>query len=267
MPLSLPRACLIACLAAGGTAPPAPAAEWQRTYLEPAIQAWMGAVALLAEEAESEERSAECRGDGECKGDCPACRDKAHRKHDREHAGRGMVHPHRHHGWMHGPSGPRRMHPSGAPPHGPLGPARPEGPRADALTMLQDISQRLIRIERMLAGRDRAPTAAGGARRGPGEERGPAAMSSEARDAMRETMKARTARMKQAKETWDRASPAEREAMKKRWEARPQEGREPAAEGRARMEQARQRFQEMVQRIERLEAEVERLRKAAESKD
>lgn len=77
----------LAALAAAALAPaPVAAGDWQRGYLEPAIQAWMGVVTLLAEDGEREEKherrgrseredgdddkDGDDRGRGECKGDC-----------------------------------------------------------------------------------------------------------------------------------------------------------------------------------------------------
>lgn len=229
--------CLVVFLTAGGAARPTAAADWQRTHLEPAVQAWMSVVTLLAEDGEREERP-----------DPP-------RRPDRREAGR-----------THGPDGHRGMHPPG-PPHGRMGPPPPEGPRVDALAMLRDISNRLARMERMLADRGRGGPPPGGPRRGGWGDGGRPEMSPEAREAMREMMEGRMNRMKEARKKWEQASPEEREAMRKQWESRMQEGREQMQEAREKMREVRARFQEMDRRIERLEAEVRRLRQAAETED
>jgi hypothetical protein len=218
----------VAALISVSTAPtPVVAAEWQRNYLEPAIQAWMGVVTMLAEDGERE-KNAPDRGD--------------------RRRGRAM------HGDRHGHHGPHhgRMHPH----HARMGPPRPEGPRADAISMLHEIAGRLARIERMLAGRGPGGPPAGGPGRGEWRGAGRPEMSSEAR----EMMEARRARMKQARDKWEQASPEEREKMKQQWQARMQEGRE-------QMQWARQRFQDMEARIKQLEAEVARLKQAAEKDD
>ena len=157
----------VGCLAAlvAATIPPAPgaAADWQRSYLEPAVQAWMGMVTMLAEDGEREERKrdrdgrgegqdnprGECRGD--CKGECVHCRGQRPGGHEGD----------KHHGGHHRP-GMHGDHGHHAPHHAPMGPPRPEGPRADAISMLHDISGRLARIERMLAARGPGGPPAGG---------------------------------------------------------------------------------------------------------
>lgn len=245
---------------AAATATPAPdhVAEWQRGYLEPAIHAWTGVVTMLAE-------------DGEREGE----------KHDdggrNERGDRG-----RHHGRMHAPG---HWH------HANMGP-RTEGPRADAISMLQDISRRLARIERMLDTRGRGGPPTGGPGRGEWRGEGRPEMSS----AVREMMQARMAKMKEAREKWEKASPEEREKMKREWESRMKEGHErmerPRSEkeersgdvdrmkqamermreeghkrmedAKAKMEEARGRFQQMETRLKQLEAEVTRLNKTAE---
>ena len=156
-----------------------------------------------------------------------------------------------------------RMPSPGMPPRGRMEPPRPEGPRRDALAMLNDIVGRLSRIERMLAARGPGrPEGPGGPRRGEwqGGRRAMPQVSPERRDAMR-------ARMKEAREKWENASEEERAEMKKAWEARMKAGRERMREPRPRMEEARERFQAMQQRIERLEAELARMKKAAERDD
>ena len=90
-----------------------------------------------------------------------------------------------------------------------MGP-RPEGPRADALSMLQDISGRLARIERMLAARGPGGPSTGGPGRGEWRGAGRPEMSSEAR----EMMEARMAKMKEARQKFEQASPEEQEKMK-----------------------------------------------------
>jgi hypothetical protein len=225
-------ACLAAFMAA--TVAPAAEAEWRNRYLEPAIQAWMGVVTMLAEDGEREEGSREPRG-----------RDRGHRLHD--HGGPGHRGPH--HGRMHAPDHPHRHH---------MGPPRPESPRTGALSMLHDISDRLARIERMLAAR-----AAGGP--GRGEWRGPGRpeMSSEAR----EMMEARRARMKAARDKWEQASPEEREEMKKKCQERRGEASRRMEDATPRMEGSRPRGQDMEARIEQLEAEITRLKQALEEDD
>jgi hypothetical protein len=252
-------ACLAALVAATVAPAPAAAADWRQSYLEPAIQAWMGVVTMLAEDGEREGRPHERRG-----------RERGHGMHD------------------HGDHGPPwgRMHDPGH-----MGPPGPEGPRAGALSMLHDISDRLARIERLLAGR-----ASGGPGRGDGRGPGRPEMSS----AAREMMEARRARMKQARERWEHASPEEREEMKQQWEARMQEGREKLKAAREKWEQAspeerqgmkkqwqerrgeagrrmeamksgmdgsRPRWQDMEARVKQLEAEVARLKQALEQGD
>ena len=80
--------CLAALVAALVAPVPVAAGEWQRSYLEPAVQAWMGVVTLLAEDGEREEEKrdrddrakgkdgerGECQGD--CEGKCDHCRGK-----------------------------------------------------------------------------------------------------------------------------------------------------------------------------------------------
>jgi hypothetical protein len=226
--LALPRlpasvGCLAGLIAVAVTPAPGAAAEWPRSYLEPAIQAWMGVVTMLAEDGEREETTP----------DRPGRR--------RGHGMEGDRHDHGHHGPHHGPMPPHRH---GHRPH--MGPPRPEGVRADALSMLHDIAGRLARIERMLAAR------------GPGEWRG--AGRPEMSSAAREMMEARQAGMKQARETWEQASPEERKEMKQKREARMNAGRD-------KMQEARKRFQDMEARVEQLEAEVTRLKQAAEKPD
>ena len=227
--------CLATALVAGGIARPVAAADGQGGYLEPAVQAWMGVVALLADDGE----------------------------------------------------------------RGRMAPPRPEGPRGDALAMLNDIVGRLSRIEAMLAAR--------GPMGGPGPRGGQAlgsrrAVSPEMREMMEARMQKRREQMQEARKKWENASPEEREEMKKQWEARRrdaygsrekpraeraerseqsvspgdmrqamqrmrEEGRRRMEDAQAKMEAARKRFQEMEQRIKRLEAEVVRLRKAVEKDD
>jgi hypothetical protein len=274
--------CLAATVSVAGAGRPLVAADWQRAYLEPAVQAWMGVVTLLAEDGERE--TSEQRPQGE----------------DRN-TGR----------WK----------------------GRGDGPRGDALGMLNDILGRLSRIEAILADRGpmtgRGPGGDGrGAWRGPGRpelspemraqmearmkegrEKMRAARkkweqaSSEEREEMKQQWEARMQegreKMRAAREKWEQASPEEREAMKKQMEGRRQEAREKMEKARAekgerprdgdemrkamervreegrkrmeeaktKMEEARKRFQEMEQRVKRLEAEVGRLQKAAEKED
>jgi len=262
--MSVSRIPIFACLAAIGTAgavQPAAATDWQQNYLEPAVGAWMGVVTLLAD-----------GGEKQCKGECKGR--SAEDKKARDGGRRGGKAEGRHrghdgdHGRMSGPHGPEghrrdRMHSPGRPPHGRMEPPRPEGPRRDALAMLNDIVGRLSRIERMLAARGPGmPDGPGGPRRGEwqGGRRAMPQVSPERRDAMR-------ARMKEAREKWENASEEERAEMKKAWEARMKAGRERMREPRPRMEEARERFQAMQQRIERLEAELARMKKAAERDD
>jgi hypothetical protein len=156
-----------------------------------------------------------------------------------------------------------RMHSPGTPPRGRMEPPRPEGPRRDALAMLNDIVGRLSRIERMLAARGPGSSdRPGGPRRG--EWQGGRRAMPQASPEMREPMQSR---MKEAREKWENASEEERAEMKKAWEARMKARRERMQEPRARMEEARRRFQAMQQRIERLEAELARMKKAAEQDD
>ena len=54
---------LAAALAVAGAGRTVAAADWQRAYLEPAVQAWMGVVTLLAEDGERE--TSEQRQQGE----------------------------------------------------------------------------------------------------------------------------------------------------------------------------------------------------------
>jgi hypothetical protein len=257
--------CLAALVVATIAPAPVAAADWQRGYLEPAIQAWMGVVTMLAE-------------DGEREGD------RHHGGHHR-HGMHGGRHEHGHHGRMHAPGHPHHAH---------MGPPRPEGPRADAITMLQDISGRLARIERMLAAR-------GPGGPGRGEWRGAERpeMSSAARGMMEARMKEGREKMKAAREKWEKASPEDREKMKQEWEARMKEGREKMEraraekgersgnademkqamerfraeagkrmeEAKAKMDEARKRFQDMEARVKQLEAEVARMKKTAEKDD
>ncbi len=259
---------LAAALMAGGITRPVAAADREGGFLKPAVQAWMGVVALLADDGE-----------------------------------------------------PDRM-----------APRRRQGPRGDALAMLNDIVGRLSRIEAMLAARGpmRGPGPRDGQARGPRRDVPPemremmeARMqkrreqmqdarkkwenaSPEERDEMKKQWQARMEegrkRMQEAREKWENASPEEREEMKKQWQARRreaygsrekpraeraekaepsvspgevrqamqrmrEEGRRRMEDAQAKMQAARKRFQEMEQRIKRLEAEVARLRKAAEKDD
>ena len=232
--------CAAALIAAAVAPSPVAAAEWQRNYLEPAIQAWMGVVTMLAEDGEREERP----------DDRPERRRGPGMQGDRHgHGGHG------HHGPHHG-----RMHPHGPPHHAHMGPPRPEGPRADAISMLHDISGRLTRIERMLTGRGPGGPPVGGPGRGEWRGAGRPDMSSEAREMREARMMEGREKMKAARDKWEQASPEEREQMKQQWQARMQEGRE-------KMQGARQRFQDMEARIKQLEAEVARLTQAAEKDD
>jgi hypothetical protein len=237
-PLPL-AACLTALLVAGGSTRPAAAADWRQSYLEPAVQAWMGLVTLLAEDGERAEKEKPERCDGgckhcdrkdekddkrrkgdagewkwDCRGDCETCRGKGRADHGYQHGGGEHRGPHGDrpgHRWHAGPA----LH--GGPAHGRMGPPRPEGPRGDALATLNDIVGRLSRIEAMLAGR------------GPMTGRGP-------------------------------DGPQASSEMRAMMEARMKEGRE-------KMKAARERFKEMEQRVKRLEAEVARMKEAAEKDD
>jgi hypothetical protein len=264
-------ACLAALVAATVAPAPVAAAEWQTRCLEPAIQAWMGVVTMLAEDGAREERP--------------------HERRDHQRGREMHGHRHDHNGRAHHGPHDGRMHPPGHPHSAHMGPPRPEGPRADALSMLQDISGRLARIERMLAAR-----APGGP--GRGEWRGPERpdMSSEAR----EMMGSSRARMQAAREQWEQASPEEREKMKQQWQERMTEGREKMKAAREKWEQAspeerekmkqqwqelrgkagrrmeettprsegsRPRRQDMEARVKQLEAEVARLKQALEKED
>ncbi|MCS5617451.1 MAG: hypothetical protein NZ658_05575, partial [Pirellulales bacterium] len=163
--------CLATALVAGGIARPVAAADGQGGYLEPAVQAWMGVVALLADDGE----------------------------------------------------------------RGRMAPPRPEGPRGDALAMLNDIVGRLSRIEAMLAAR--------GPMGGPGPRGGQAlgsrrAVSPEMREMMEARMQKRREQMQEARKKWENASPEEREEMKKQWQARMEEGRKKMQEARKKWENA-----------------------------
>lgn len=295
MPLNfqnvIPVACLAGLLAGGGTGRPAAAAtEWQQAYLEPAVQAWMGVVTLLAEDGERAEKGESEQCDGDCQDGCMRCDGKDDK---------GRRHGERHRRHAHAGSG----HHHGGPAHGRMGPPRPEGPRGDALAMLNDIVGRLSRIEAMLA--DRGPMmgrGAGGppaAGRGAWQGRGGPHASPEMRAMMEARMKEGREKMQEAREKWEQASPEEREEMKKQMESRRREYREKMEQARAeqggqpgdadqlrqamdrfreegrkrmeeattKMEEARKRFREMEQRLERLEAEVARMKEAAEKSD
>jgi hypothetical protein len=280
-------ACLAAMATAGGVASPAAAADWHRTYLEPAVGAWMGVVTFLADDGEREERGSRkkdgdrdaCKED--CQGECQACRGK-HRGEQGDKTAR------RQHGQHDG-----RMHSPGR-----MGPPRPEGPRADALTMLNDIVGRLSRIERMLASRGPASPADVARDAGRSEWRGGRSMMQVSPE-MRELMQAK---IKDAREKWENASEEERAEMKKMWESRMQEGRERmqkarepmekgSAEGekrpgkpeemkrtmerareegrkrmdeaKAKIDEARKRAQEMEKRVKELEAEIGQMKRNA----
>jgi hypothetical protein len=261
--------CLTAAVSVAGAGRPLVAADWQQAYLEPAVQAWMGVVTLLAEDGERETSEQRPQGEKEETGG---------RK------GRGERHRHGHHG----------MHPPGPEAYGRM------GPRGDALGMLNDIVGRLSRIEAMLAGRGpMAGRGPGGDGRGAWSGPGRPELSPEMRAQMEARMKEGREKMRAAREKWEQASPEEREAMKKQMEGRRQEAREKMEKARAekgerprdgdemrkamervreegrkrmeeaktKMEEARKRFQEMEQRVKRLEAEVARLQKAAEKED
>ncbi|MFM7137783.1 MAG: hypothetical protein ACKO1M_12055, partial [Planctomycetota bacterium] len=74
--------CLAVLMAVTIAPAPVAAADWQRSYLEPAVQAWMGVVTLLADDGEREEKKGDRDDDrdddndkkeeqrGECKGEC-----------------------------------------------------------------------------------------------------------------------------------------------------------------------------------------------------
>lgn len=253
-PLPASCGCLAAFMAAALASAPVTAGEWQRTYLEPAVQAWMGVVTLLAEDGEREGGRREGRGSregkegdrGECKGDCgdtcERCRGQRHDgdKHDGEHRRPGMHgdhhghhgshHPGPHHGQMHAPGHGHH----GPMAHGHMGPPRPEGQRGDAIAMLHEISGRLARIERMLAARGVGGPPSGGPGRGEWHGGHRHEMSAAGRAMMEERM----AKMKEAREKWEQASPEAREKMKQEWEARMKEGREKMQAAREKYEQA-----------------------------
>lgn len=156
------------------------------------------------------------------------------------------------------------------------GPPRPEGPRGEAITMLNDIVGRLSRIEAMLGGRGPMMGPPPGWREGhahgdhghhPRRGQGRPEMTPEMRDKMEARMEAGRDRMRAAREKWENASEEERAEMKQSWEKRMKEDRGTMAEATARMEQARKRFQQMEERVEQLEAEVARLKKAAREDD
>ena len=277
-------ASMAAILAAGGSASRAPAAEWQTTYLKPAVQAWMGVVTLLGSDSEREdEKDDDSKCDGDCEKDCKKC------DHKRGGDGPHGKHMHRH--------GPRDGH---------MGPHADHGPRGDAVKLLHDINARLARIERMLAARGQSgpPMAGHGhgghhgkreAMEGPKKEayqRMSAARekwqnaSPEERAEMKEKMEARMKegreKMAAVREKWQNASPEERAEMKEKMEARMKEGRErmswtpkegerspkaeamrpKAEEGRSMIEAARKRAAELEHRVKRLEAELERVKEA-----
>jgi len=239
-----PFRCLATCLAAtlvvGGVAHPVAAANWQEEYLQPAVQAWMGVVTLLADDGEAACEGKECRK-GECKGEC---------KEHTEHGG------HHHHGERRGSRDDRHqrarranaghhaghMHHPGTPARGRMGPPRPEGPRGDALALLNDIAGRLSRIEAMLAAR--GPMAGRGhAAVGPGHHHGEPRrpgreVSPEMRKMMEARMQKRREQMQDARKKWENASPEEREEMKKQWQARMEEGRKKMQEAREKWENA-----------------------------
>jgi len=227
--------CLATALVAGGIARPVAAADGQGGYLEPAVQAWMGVVALLADDGERAGTCEECKG--ECKGECK--KKIPREKHDghRDHGGRRGQDGgrHQHGGQAHSGHHASPMHHPGRPPHGRMMPPRPEGPRGDALAMLNDIVGRLSRIEAMLAAR--------GPMGGPGPRGGQAlgsrrAVSPEMREMMEARMQKRREQMQEARKKWENASPEEREEMKKQWQARMEEGRKKMQEARKKWENA-----------------------------
>ncbi len=276
-------ACMAAVLAMG---PTASAASWQRSYLEPAIQAWMGVVTLLADDGERDEDDRDSKCEGNCdKDDCDECRGKHARKDHKE----------RHHG--------KRMHGDG--PHdGQMGP--PHGPRGDAISLLHDIHARLGRIERMLASRGPGGPPMAGPHHGghPGRRdamEGPKGemyqrmsaarekwenASPEEQAEMKEKMKARMEegrdRMEEVRRKWENASPEERAEMKEKMKARMQEARDRMPQrkldtdtdrgdlpedARSMVAAARKRAAELDNRVKRLEAELERLKEALKSRD
>jgi hypothetical protein len=283
--LTIAAACMVATLAGGGAAS---AATWQKTYLEPAVHAWMGVVTLLASDGEREDakdRDSKCEG-GCDKGDCKMC---DHKRGERKGPEGG------HHGRPKHGRGPHHGH---MPPHH-AGPH--DGPRGDALTMLHDINMRLGRIERMLAargpggsppmvGHDRHHGPHGGPHRGHHGMVGPKGemhqrmsemrkkwenASPEEREEMKKKMEARMkegrAKMEEARKKWDNASPEEREEMKAKWQARMKEAREKRAEKpdgeRPAGGDGSGRKAELENRLKRLEAELKRVRAALESSD
>jgi hypothetical protein len=262
---TLPLVTCLTALLAAGVARPAAAADWRQSYVEPAIQTWMGLVTLLAEDGERAEKQKpeQCDGDckdgckdcerkgekgrrgdkgeckGDCRGECETCRGKGHADHGRRHGGGEQHGQHGDHAGHHGHAGPGHH---GGPAHGRMGPPRPEGPRGDALAMLNDIVGRLSRIEAMLAGRgpmpSRGPGAPSAAGRGEWRGRGGPQASPEMRAMMEARMKEGREKMKAAREKWEQASPEEREEMKKQWEARMKEGRERMKAAREKWEKA-----------------------------
>ncbi len=243
-------ASIAALLASGGAAS---AASWQRSYLEPAIQAWMGVVTLLADDGERDEDERDSKCEGNCdKDDCDKCRGKQARKEHKE----------RPHG--------KRMHGDG--PHdGQMGP--PHGPRGDAISLLHDIHARLGRIERMLASRGPGGPPMAGHHHGghPGRH-----------DAMEGPKGEMYQRMSAAREKWENASPEERAEMKEKMKARMQEARDRMPQrkldtdtdrgdlpedARSMVAAARKRAAELDNRVKRLEAELERLKEALKSRD
>lgn len=224
-------ALLVVCPAADGRAV---ANDAGPTVFQRAIRSWMGVVTLLAEEGES--ASAE-RSDGEAKRGDGARADHGHamrgERGDRE--GRGPREGSRDRGP--GPRGPGwRMHaPPGMPPmHGMHGLHGLHGMGPGTTAKLDEIAERLARIERKL---DAAP------RMGNPWSPRPEAAS---RPGFAGAGSGRGREMP--------------EEMQERIKGMMEQGRRRMAEGQEKMEQARRRFAEMEERIKKLEAEVERLK-------
>lgn len=251
------------------------------TTFQRAISSWMGVVALLADEgdddrkehdesrrdrgARGERGGREGRGPREWSrpgerphGERPAEQPRADRSGDR---GPGS--------WGRGPS--MRMPPMGPPMHGmPAMPMR--GMRPDATARLDEIVDRLARIEQKLDAVPRRgnpwsprPEAGSGERRSdrPGVSAEARREMEARREEWRKTMEGRRSQGGQGAGERPRAPMAAGTAeMQDRVREMMQEGRRRMAEAQEKMEQARRRFHEMEERIQKLEAEVERLKSA-----
>lgn len=232
--------------------------------------------------------------DHDCKGgDCEHCRQ--HRDGDKKAEPRATANEPRHMGPGRGPGGPHaamgpgrggdrgpgpwgpgpRMHapPPGVPPvHAVPGMGAP-GQRPDSTAKLDEIVDRLARIERKL---DAAPRMGNPwsprSEAGRGPSRG---MRPEMPEEMRREMEKRRDEMrKRMEEARAKAGEAGRGGrpqapmaamppeIQERLKGMMEEGRKRMAEAQEKMEQARRRFGEMEERIKRLEAEVERLKAA-----